>query len=546
MQQTDLESAINRHSWDWLVDLAPRLDIIVEMIDRLDVPVFPVGSTRDAATFRSMITSGEPTVRSAMSDVLQSKKPVFLAVDGLQAVCSSVATGGVLLVARHLKGADSAEECREDLDSIGNWLASAIEASLNPANGISVEPYRIVSFRRILHEATSRGSIRNVVGAFVEALNVWDDVRVHCYIAGAAGGFFQFGSPLTDVPSSLPDQLDEALVPAHGRMVRVSRADLDRLGLVSEPGDTLMLRILIGDMAWLLVFSGMIDNRQQVRLKVYSDILRESLHDVVLMITSRLVAELTRPELPSNADPEVAAQAALDQLTAAIGGHKAALSLTPGRGRRPLVVGHTDMLSSHSQSRGKRLAVKSSDAGSVMMVVFERDQPPFTAFEREIALAGLAVAHRYLLTEVRPQGVPGLDLSGAVERRRRHRPVDSIFDQLAAEAIATGRPASVIVVSVDASAARPGVLPLWVGRIRTQLRAGDFAGILSEREIAVLLCGASADQTAKVSARLTKMFGTAGNTDALLYSAIGMSTRSPNSSFEGSIVGAARAQTVRH
>ena len=81
-------------------------------------------------------------------------------------------------------------------------------------------------------------------------------------------------------------------------------------------------------------------------MRVYSDILRESLHDVVLMTTSRLVAELSRPELPSN-EPITRPphRTALDQLTGAVGGHRAALALTPGSGRRPLVVGHTDMLS---------------------------------------------------------------------------------------------------------------------------------------------------------------------------------------------------------
>ena len=207
--------------------------------------------------------------------------------------------GGVLFVARSLTGGDSVDECRQDLESIGNWLTGAIEASLAQSSAISVESYRIVSFRRILREATSRGSIRKVVGAFVEALSVWDDVRVHCYIAGAGGGFFQYASALATLSAS-PDQLDEAVVPQHGRMVRLSRADVDRLGLVSEPGDTLMLRILVGDIAWLLVFSGMIDDREQVRLRVYSDILRESLHDVVTMTTSRLVAEVSRPQRPTN------------------------------------------------------------------------------------------------------------------------------------------------------------------------------------------------------------------------------------------------------
>ena len=50
------------------------------------------------------------------------------------------------------------------------------------------------------------------------------------------------------------------------------------------------------------------------------------------------------------------------------------------------------------------------------------------------------------------------------ERRRRSQPIDGVFDQLATDAIAAGRPASVIVISVEAAAGRPGVLPGWVAR----------------------------------------------------------------------------------
>jgi GGDEF domain-containing protein len=84
-------------------------------------------------------------------------------------------------------------------------------------------------------------------------------------------------------------------------------------------------------------------------------------------------------------------------------------------------------------------------------------------------------------------------------------------------------------------------LPSWVGKIRAQLRAGDFAGVLSDKEIAVLLCGASATHAALVSARLTRMLTDEDNTGAFVSPSIGMTTRVPDSSFEGSIVGAARA-----
>jgi hypothetical protein len=537
MQQMDLESAVGRQSWEWLLDVASRLDIVVEMIDARGAPMAPVGTSRDAAAFRMLLTTGESTLRAALSDVHASKKPLVLAVDTVQVVCCGLTAGGALLVARNLTGGESVEECRQDLESIANWLDGAIAASLTQSSAISVESYRIVSFRRILRDATARGSIRKVIGAFLEALSVWDDVQVRCHIAGANGGFLQYGSSLTTLPSS-SGQLNESVVPTHGRMVRLSRGDLNRLGLISEPGDTLMLRILVGDIAWLLVFSGMIDDREQVRLRVYSDVFREALSDVVTMTTSRLVAEVSRPHRPTNEPLETAAQTALDQLTSAIGGHRGALAMTTTGGRQTLAVGHTDLLAPVDQPRRNRLVVKSSDADSGMTVVFDREQAPFTAFEREIALAGLAVVHRWMQH-------PATHRSNETERRRRFQPVDAIFDQLAAEAVATGRHASVIVVAVEA-VERPSLMPSWVGKIRAQLRAGDFAGMVSDKEIAVLLCGASAEHAAIVSARVMKLLNANDNNGAFLHSSIGMTSRSPDSKIEGSIVTAARAMASRN
>ncbi len=535
MQQTDLESAVSRQSWEWLVDLAPRLDIIVEMVDEHQSPVFPVGPTPEAAHFRTTLTSGEPTILSAMADVLESRKPVFVLIERVQAVCCALASGGVLFVGRAIADPDSVQDCRQDLHAIAHWLTSAIDATLAETSAISVEPYRIVSFRRILREATSRGSARKVIGAFVEALSVWDDVHARCYVAGATDGFVAYGAALSASPST-HDRLDDTVAPRNGRMVRLSRAQVERLGIVAEPGDTLMLRIVAGDIVWLLVFSGMIDDREQVRLRVYSDILRESLDDAVYVATSRVVAEVTRPQRPTNEAPDVTGQIALTKLMDAVAASRGVLVLM-GPGRPALTVGPTDLLSRSDEPDGNRLVVKSPEGDSVMAVVFERDQSPFTALDREMILAGLAVIHRWMQT--------GLQRASDGERRRRFKPIESVFDQMAANAVATGRQASVVVVAVDAAAARDGFLAASVGKIRAQLRAGDFAGVLSDREIAVLLCGASSDHAALVSARLMKMLKSGDTTGAFLNSAIGMTTRSPESSFEGSLVGAARARAMR-
>ena len=77
-----------------------------------------------------------------------------------------------------------------------------------------------------------------------------------------------------------------------------------------------------------------------------------------------------------------------------------------------------------------------------------------------------------------------LPRSSDVERRGSARPVETVFDQLATDAVAAGQTATMIVMTMDSATVSPGLLPSWVARIRARLRAGDRAGMLSDREIA--------------------------------------------------------------
>ena len=538
-QLIEHDSSAPRHSFDWLVELALRLNVVIEIIDVYDTPLCPVGSTRDAATVRTLLTNSEPSLRGAMSAAVRSRASVAVVVDGVQFVCFRLANGGVLVLARRLDSEDLSEDCREDLESIGPWLTGAIDASLAQPNTVSAEGYRLVSFRRILREASSRGSLRQVIGAFIEALSVWDDVRVRAYVAGASGGFFEYASSMTAHPSS-SEPLDETVLPRLGHISRLTRADVDRAGLTIDPGDTVVARIAIGSgTAWGLVFSGMINDAVQVRLRVYADILRESLNDVLTTSINRIMAELSRRHAPVNEPVGTAALTALERLSTAVGARQAGLLVTTTTGRQALAVGNGDLLASIDRSRGTRLLVRSSDVGGVMTVVFDRDHTSFTAFEREIAQAGVAA--------MQPWIEAALPRSSDVERRGSARPVETVFDQLATDAVAAGQHASVIVMTIDATMAAPGLLPSWVARIRARLRAGDRAGMLNDREIAVLLYGASADQAALVSTRLEQMLESRGGTPGFIPPAIGVTTRVPDSPFEGSLVAAARASSaVRH
>jgi hypothetical protein len=531
MQPSDLEGPVNGQSWEWLFDLPLRLNVVVELIDDRQAPVFPPRATPAATTVRRFITEREPALMAAIADARRVSPTSRVVVDGFQALCVRMASLGVLVLAAEPID-KSADEGWRDLELVGSWLVQAIEASVTaPPDALSVELYRMASLRRILTDAVSRTSVRKVIGAFVEALGVWDDVRVDAYAPCATRGFFRYVSPMAAPVGWGPLDLDETIAPRANRMTRCSHGDLERIGLGAESGDVLVLRIPIHDVSWVLLFSGRIDEPEQVRLALYADMLRESLNQVTATATDRVVAPIAQDALPPNDLLIDATQALIKQLAASVGCYQSAVVVTAA-GRQTLAVGQTELLHElRDRDRPDRLVVTSSDPRSSMTAVLAREQPRFTAFERALVQAAVSALH--------PNVQRAIDNSRQGERRQQFRPVDRMLDELAAETVGAGQPASVIVVSVDATALEPGVLQAWVGRVRQHLRAGDIAGILSHTEIAVLLSDASADDAAVVAARLKQVLQS-DDAGALVTPVFRTTTRMPEAAFEGSLVDAAR------
>src|SRR4029434_966137 len=98
-------------------------------------------------------------------------------------------------------------------------------------------------------------------------------------------------------------------------------------------GDVLVLRLFTGtNVERLFVFAGAIDGSEQVRLSLYSDMLRESLNEILTTTTNRVVAAVTQHQFQSNESLEEAAHTVVGQLAAAVGSHRAArvVSTTAG------------------------------------------------------------------------------------------------------------------------------------------------------------------------------------------------------------------------
>ena len=531
MQPFDLERVVDRQKWGWLFDLSHRLNVLTEVVDGRLSPLFSPASSPAATSLRRMITY-EPPLRSMMSDAMQSGTPRTIAIDGFEVACFGLAPGGALVLAREIDNGGPAAIAR-DLDQIGSGLAGVLETALAAApDAISAEPYRIASLCRILNDATTRGSVRKVVGAFVEALGVWNRVQVHAYAGAASGGFVQYVSPMTTDPSSLPPTLDDSLAAGDGEMVRLSGSDAERFGPASPRGDTFVLRILTGVRSpWVLVFKGAIDGRDQIRLRLYAEILRETLNDVIGTATNRLVAAMSRHRsLNGSTAPKI--QAVLGELTLALAGQDAALVVSLTEGSPVQAIGNKELAGALEQEpRADRLIVASSEVGRLVAIIV-RDLPPFTAFEREMAETAWISVHRWLYEA----------LKYSSERRRRFRPLDELFEQLAADTLRAGEPASMLIITIESG--HRGAMQSSLAKIRGELRSGDFAGILGDKEIVVLLCGASAAAAAAVPARLKQLLESDEVARESIRPTIGMTRCPPDSPFEHSAIGAARANAA--
>jgi hypothetical protein len=455
-------------------------------------------------------------------------------IEGLLCVCFALARGGVLVVARETTAQHGGTQAlQRDLESIGAWLCRVIDANLASAPGGSAESHLAASLHRLLREAVARGSARGVVSAFVETLGVWLDIDVRGYVADAQGRFFRAVSPLGADPSVMSAELESAGLRADSALVRLSGSERERLGCASTVRDVLIRRIFTHSGAsWLLVFDGAIGADDESALTVYSDLLCESLNDLIDETNDRVAAAILPHLSRADRSIETIAKDALDEIVAAVGARVGALTFTSADGTKSLAIGHGELSDAGDAAVPyDRLVVRSSHDGDVMVASVAEGRTRFTEHDRAVVEAGIALLH--------PWARAALEQPPPVERRESHESFQSWIERRASEAILEGAPTSLIVLSIPDEASRSGFMQAQVGRIRNELRPSDFAGSLTGHEIAVLLPDTAADQAAFVSDRLKKLLEGAGD-DGGVIPAVGLASCSPERPVDGSIVNAAR------
>ena len=285
MKSFDLGTMVESHSWTWLLDLGRHLDVAIDIVDDRCVPLLPIDgsdTSDDQSALRGQLSTEGSPLRSTVA-IATPSTPHAVAIGTQLCVCHGLSPAGTLVVARKMN-TGGAEKSRLELESIGVWLAAAIDGSLSNGSPDAIaDSHMVASLRRLLDEAVARDSARGIVSAFVETLAVWLEIEVHGYVAGAPGRFLLSLSPVGAEHSTVPATLDDDVVPAGAAMVRLSSSETERFEFTSVPDDVLIRRIAApGSASWVMVFAGTIDRSDEARLTVLSDLCRDALNTLTV------------------------------------------------------------------------------------------------------------------------------------------------------------------------------------------------------------------------------------------------------------------------
>jgi hypothetical protein len=491
---SEFAAVVRRRSWDWLAALQRRLNVDrLQILNEQGSPVVPEASAAWVVTLRA------PEVVSAVARALQSKMPESVRLGDLQLACVGLFAGqtrGAMVLARTVNEATVAKS-RAELELIGTWLRPAVEAHLGSTQPDTDEQVpRVSSLLKVLNAAASSGSEATLLRLYANALAIWHDIDMRAYVEDVEGNF-RLDIALPGAPASeVPTILNGGEISIGSDLVRLTGHDLELLGF--SPIDEGMAARLVSSTdgtEWLLVLSGGIDSAGDARLTLYTDILRQALQSVAdasLLATERAMC---RHLVTATDQVSAAAEAALRELCAAVGGKSAALSISTPQNGRKVRVGDVKLLDDVGTSRSDRLTTTAriDEGGVVQLAIREPARQFFTSRDQRI----LETAGRLLASWA---GGVLRRAPSSFERRAVTRSFEDVLEQVASQSAAQG--ASVSVVVLRLSNGQSDSAQRLAASLRSNLRAGEPVGLLNGSEIGLLLYDCTADLARSVIGRL--------------------------------------------
>jgi hypothetical protein len=432
-------------------------------------------------------------------------------------------------------GQDS-EASRAQLELVGSWLSTAVEAHLlSPpalhASGVN----RIAPLAKLLATAAESESDRELVRLFGEAVAVWHDIEVSGYVETSDGSFARDvalpGARRGDRPATIP----AIGLPDSVELARLPQGHVDRFGLsVNNEGYVCQLRRGSGR-AWLLVFTGAIDAYDLQRLVAYVALLDVALAFGSAEAAAHAATMLTRRLADVEDLPETRASLALEELRGILSASSASLTVESHSGGIVLRASSSVNGGSDGAKTSRLTVVNRSDRHYTTTVSIDRSEGiQFTPRDHAVVAAAAEVLSAWAA-------------SSAVSPSRRDRrtgapPFHEVMERSSREALERGVPVTAVVLLIRDAVLLPGSTQRWVAGMRGQMRPSDLAGMLAEGEIGLLMHDTTAQHARNIAARLRAVVDGLPGSEPIL---IGVATRVPGLAVVNGIVREARADALR-
>jgi hypothetical protein len=537
-EPSGFEVAVRARSWDWLLELRRRLKVDIQLVDDRHTPLLPFAAAGPAPSLSALWEQREPVVVSAVTSALQTRVPQAVAWHGLQIICMALtverSTSGVLVLGRLLPPGQDSDASRAQLELVGSWLSTAVEAHLlSPpalhASGVN----RIAPLAKLLATAAETESDRELVRLFGEAVAVWHDIEVSGYIEMSDGNFARDvslpGARKGDRPATIPAMG----LPDSAELARLPQGHVDRFGLpVNNEAYVCQLRRTHGR-AWLLVFTGAIDAYDLQRLVAYVALLDVALAFASAEAAVRVTTTLTR-RLADVEDTDSRAGLALEELRGVLGASSATMSIESANGEVVLRASSPAIGSPDTAKSSRLTVVNRSDRQYTTTVSIGRGEGlQFTPRDHAVATAAADVLNAWAAS---------YRVSTSRRDRRTGAPAfHEVMERSAREAVERGVPVTAVVLVIRDAVLSPGSTQRWVAGMRGQMRPSDLAGMLAEGEIGLLMHDTTAQHAKTIASRLRAVVDGLPGTDPIL---IGVASRVPGLPVMDGIVREARTDAL--
>jgi GGDEF domain-containing protein len=526
---SDLSNIVHNSVWPYLLEVHRRLKVSIEVVDESLTPLLSSHGDRSLLDAGRAFDRIDDTLKEAIQRSMQSLQPEVVRGDPAPAVCAPV-TGrvgvgvGAVLVTSTVVPRTSDREAVAKLVRIGTWLAGAVSRQLNASARMDTsELDRFSSLYRLLKQAASGGSERDVLRAFVEALAVWQDAESWAYVGDLKGRFVLDVSLPGSDRTSVPAVIEGDRFAADASAPHLSPVDLEGMGFRS---DAILARVRSQSSSeWLVVICDSIDPSSQARIAIYAEAVGQILGEMTAVQSTRLTWAQLQHLLSGAERPEAAARGAIEELATAVDG-RACLIVARLDGARVLTIGDAAELSSlpvpMRTSEVMTLPIDLPAPYRAVIGVIRERLPPLTRRDELLVLSTASTLGAWL-----PGAAPRLPIEA--DRRMGRRSFDQIIEQHAKAVMASGQPVSIIVISLGPDAAHlDSAAQACVAHVRSLLRPNDMAGRLSSGHICVILPDTPEDGASVVAERVHRLIVSNVDFGSFPHASLAIASRSPD------------------